>query len=117
MPPEDRIRVLHMIEAARTAQTFIIGRRRDDLDSDRMLLFALIRSVEVLGEAASKITLETRISNPAIPWKLIIAMRNRLIHAYFDIDRNVVWKTVTEELPPLLALLNTILPEEMSPEE
>jgi uncharacterized protein with HEPN domain len=108
MPPEDHIRVPHRVEAARTARRFIAGRLRDDLDSDQMPLFALVRAMEIIGEAASRISAETRAANPAVPWASIVAMRNRLIHAYFDIDRNIVWKTVTEELPPLLSLLGTL---------
>jgi uncharacterized protein with HEPN domain len=112
MPPEDRIRVLHMVEAAQTARRFIVDRQRSDLDSDQMLLFALVRAIEIIGEAASRITAETRTANPAVPWQSIVAMRNRLIHVYFDIDRSIVWKTVTEELPPLLSLLSDIVQEE-----
>jgi uncharacterized protein with HEPN domain len=111
MPPEDHIRVLHMVEVARTAQRFITGRQRDDLDSDQMLLFALVRAIEIIGEAASRVTAQPRAANPAVPWSSIVAMRNRLIHACFDIDRNIVWKTVTEELPSLLSLLGTLMPE------
>lgn len=53
----------------------------------------------------------TRDSAPAIPWRLIVAMRNRLIHAYFDIDRDIPWKTVTDELPALLPLLRELIPD------
>lgn len=109
MPPEDRTRILHMIEAGETAVAFISGRARADLDSDRMLLFALARSVEVLGEAASKVSAETRQAADSIPWSQIVAMRNRLIHAYFDIDHTILWKTATEEIPPLLPALRTLL--------
>ena len=113
MPPEDRIRVLHMVEAARTARRFIAGRQCSDLDSDQMLLFALVRAaIEIIGEAASRISAETRAANPAVPWASIVAMRDRSYHAYFDIDRNIVWKTVTEELPPLLSLLGALVSEE-----
>ena len=68
--------------------------------------------MEIIGEAASRISAETRAANPAVPWASIVAMRNRLIHACFDIDRNIVWKTVAEEIPPLLSLLDTLVPEE-----
>ena len=67
-----------------------------------MLLFALVRAVEVVGEAASRVSEETRAEATEVPWPAIIAMRNRLIHAYFDIDRDILWKTVTAELPALL---------------
>ena len=63
------------------------------LDTDRMLLFALVRAIEIIGEAASKVTLETRAAVPEVPWLQIVAMRNRLAHAYFDIDRNILWQT------------------------
>ncbi|QQP90150.1 DUF86 domain-containing protein [Skermanella sp. TT6] len=112
MPPEDRIRILHMIEAANTALRFVTGRRREDLDNDEMLLFALLRAVEVVGEAASRVSPETRAAAPAVPWASIVAMRNRLVHAYFDVDRNIVWRTVTEELPPLISLLDSLTENE-----
>lgn len=94
-----------MVEAAESALQFAAGRTRQDLDRDRMLLFALTRAIEILGEAASKISEESRVELPLIPWSRIVAMRNRLVHAYFDIDRNILWRTVTEELPELLRLL------------
>jgi uncharacterized protein with HEPN domain len=100
-----------MIEAAETACDFMSGRSRGDLDSDRMLVFALVRAIEIVGEAASRITLSTREAAADIPWPLIVSMRNRLIHAYFDIDHEVVWKTVSEELPQLLPRLRVLLRE------
>ena len=102
MRADDRVRLQHMIEAADSAVQFIAGRQRADLDADRMLLFALARAIEIIGEAASKLSDETRAAETAIPWKAIIGMRNRLVHAYFQIDPEVVWKTVTQELPALL---------------
>ncbi len=98
-----------MIEAAEACQSFVAKHDRAELETNLMLRFALIRAVEVFGEAASKVTVETRMSEPAIPWREIVAMRNRLIHAYFDIDLDVLWKAVTEEIPPLLATLRSIL--------
>jgi uncharacterized protein with HEPN domain len=106
---DDAIRIRHMIEAAQTAQRFIAGRQRVDLDSDGMLLFAVIRAVGIVGEAASQISRETRSAIPSVPWARIIGMRNRLVHADTDIDHEVVWKTVTVEIPPLLALLTALL--------
>ena len=74
-----------------------------------MLLFAVVRAIEVVGEAASKVTDETKATSPAIPWASIVGMRNRLIHGYFDIDSDVVWKTVTEEIPALHRSLKLLL--------
>ncbi len=98
-----------MIEAAEACQSFVAKHDRAELETNLMLRFALIRAIEVFGEAASKVSLETRMSEPAIPWREIVAMRNRLIYAYFDIDHDVLWKAATEEIPPLLAALRSIL--------
>jgi uncharacterized protein with HEPN domain len=105
---DDRVRVLHMIEACESVQRFIQGRRRLDFESDQMLLFAVIRAIEVLGEAAGKVSEDTRSACPEIPWPEITNMRNRLIHGYFDIDIDIVWNTASIEFPALLADLRRI---------
>ncbi len=97
-----------MIDAAETACSFVIGRARNDLDSDRMLYLAVVRAIEIIGEAAGKVSPETRRSAPTIPWQMIIAMRNRVVHAYFDINHATVWRTATEEVPRLLSELRTL---------
>jgi uncharacterized protein with HEPN domain len=71
-----------MVEAAETAARFIAGRTRAELDGDVMLLFALVRAVEIVGEAAAKVTPATRAALPGVPWPLIVGMRNRLVHAW-----------------------------------
>lgn len=73
-----------------------------------MLLFALVRAVEIIGEAASRVSESTRAATPEVPWTQMTAMRNRLIHAYFDVDRNVVWQTAVEEIPALVTVLEPI---------
>lgn len=108
MRDEDRVRLQHMIEAAESAIQFVAGRERSELDTDRMLLFAVIRAIEVIGEAASKISEEIRAVNGGIPWKAIIGMRNRLIHAYFEINTETVWETVTVEIPAILPQLRAL---------
>ncbi len=77
-----------------------------------MLSFALVRAIEVIGEAAGQVSPEARAAYAAVPWVAIVAMRNRLIHAYFDIDLDVVWHTVTHELPDLIAELQTLLAQQ-----
>jgi uncharacterized protein with HEPN domain len=74
-----------------------------------MLRFALVRAVEVIGEAASRVGPDARAAAPSVPWTAAIAMRNRLIHAYFDIDHDVLWKTATEEIPSLLSSLRLLV--------
>ena len=100
MSPHDRIRLQHMCDAIDAAQRFIGGRRRADLDADEMLLFALVRAVEIVGEAAGRVSAPGR-DEVAIPWPAVVGMRNRLVHAYFDIDRDILWATVTQSLPGL----------------
>jgi len=78
-----------MLDAAREAMEFGSGRTRQDLAMDRMRAFAIVRCIEIIGEAASKIGPEARTAHPEIPWIDIVGMRNRLIHAYFDIDLDV----------------------------
>ncbi len=102
MHDEDSVRIRHMIDAIESALDFVQGRTRADLDHDKMLLFALVRAVEVVGEAASKVSSAGRAELPQVPWAAITGMRNRLIHAYFDIDRDILWKTVSQALPSLL---------------
>lgn len=73
-----------------------------------MLLFALVRAIEVIGEAASRVSDDTKAAHADVPWKAIIGMRNRLIHAYFDIDTETVWNTATAEIPVILPKLRAL---------
>jgi uncharacterized protein with HEPN domain len=107
--PDDAIRVRHMLDAAREAMSFATGRSRADLDRDRMLVLAIVKDVEIIGEAAARTTSATRHAHPEVPWAQIIAMRNRLIHAYFDVDLQVVWDTVTVDLPQLVTVLEPLV--------
>lgn len=99
------MRLCHMLDAAREAIAFASGETLASLGRDRKLALAIIKDVEIIGEAASKVSQRTRERHPDIPWQPIIAMRNRLIHGYFDIDFDQVWSAVTEDLPPLIAEL------------
>jgi len=109
LPAEDLVRLRHMLEAARKAQEMAAGRCREDLDFDDQLSLALQRLIEILGEAAKKVTAATRDRAGEIPWKQIAGMRDRLIHAYFDVNLEILWDTVTEDLPPLVSALETLL--------
>ena len=109
MRDDDRIRIEHMIDAAESVAKFTIGRQPPDLNADRMLLFAVVRAIEVVGEAAGRVSEEMRSQVTIVPWRSLVSMRNRLIHGYFDIDTEIVWKTATEELPALLPLLKSLI--------
>ncbi len=82
---------------------------RGTLEQDRKLVLALIKCVEIVGEAASKVSGEFQAAHPEIPWAMIVGMRNRLIHVYFDIDLDRVWDTVTDDLPALAAKLESLV--------
>jgi uncharacterized protein with HEPN domain len=109
---DDFIRVRHMLDAAKEAISFVDNKTRDDLENNRMLALSIVKSIEIVGEAASKVTKGSREEHPEIPWTDIVAMRNRLIHAYFDIDLDRVWDTVTDDLPSLTALLEDVVRSE-----
>jgi uncharacterized protein with HEPN domain len=98
-----------MREAAATALEMTVGYQRVDLSTNTMLSMALTRCLEILGEAASKMSADATARFPAIPFAKIVAMRNRLIHAYFDVDLDIVWTTVREDLPALLPALDRAL--------
>jgi uncharacterized protein with HEPN domain len=94
-----------MIEAARKAIAFADGKTRTDLDDDEMLRFALVKLVEIVGEAAKQVTTETRAEYPSVAWAEAARMRDRLVHHYFDINLDVLLSTVREDLPAILRSL------------
>ena len=107
MPKDDRVRFGHMLDAAKQAAEFCQGRSRNELDTNSML----VRLLETIGEAARAVSADGRAAHPAIPWKKIIGMRDRVVHGYFDINLDVVWETVTHDLPSLIAALESLLSE------
>jgi len=102
---EDVVRLRHMLDAAQKARQFIEGRSRAEVERDEPLTFALMRLLEIIGEAAKNVSAETRQRYPGIRWKEIGGIRDRLIHGYFDVDWNILWPILTEDLPPLITEL------------
>jgi len=98
-----------MLDAARDAVTYAAGRTANELARDRVLTLALVKCIEIVGEAASKVSPPTHASYAEIPWADIVGMRHRLIHAYFDIDFDRVCDTISTDLPPLISKLEMIL--------
>ena len=101
-----------MLDAAQEAVSFARGRTREDLGTDRQLVLSVIMDIAILGEAATRISDAAREQSPEIPWDEIIGMRNRLIHAYFDINLDIVWRTLQEDLPGLISLIEPLVPPE-----
>jgi uncharacterized protein with HEPN domain len=106
---DDTTRLRHMLDAAREADQFAQGHTRADLDSDRMLVLALVKEIEIIGEAAYQVSPATQESLQGVPWDDIIGMRHRLVHAYFDINLDILWQTVQQDLPLLMEALGEVL--------
>lgn len=102
---DDSTRLQHMLEPAMEACEMVRGESRTSLDGDRKLALALVRLIEIVGEAATNVSTETQLRLTEVPWRDAIGMRNRIVHAYFDVDLEIVWQTLTEDFPELIAKL------------
>lgn len=111
---DDSVPMRHMLDHAREAVTMIRGRERSELDTDRMLQLAVTRVLEIVGEAANRVTSQGRARYPGIPWQEVITTRHRIIHGYDTVDYDIVWQILTEELPPLIVALEQALPGHVS---
>jgi uncharacterized protein with HEPN domain len=100
-----------MLDHSREAVEMTRGRIRADLDRDRLLNLALVRLVEVIGEAASRLPEEFRSRHPQVPWRQTVGMRNRLIHGYDTVNFDILWSIIQEDLPPLIEKLEAIVRE------
>jgi uncharacterized protein with HEPN domain len=92
MVDDDLIRLKHMRDAAEEALGFVVDKSRRNLNTDRQLDLALTKSIEIIGEASAKVSAHRKDEWAEIPWRDIVAMRNRLIHAYFDVDLDILWQ-------------------------
>lgn len=108
--PEDEVLLRDMLDQARKAVAAVAGRERGDLDRDDVLAAALERYIEVLGEAAGKVSEATREQLAAVPWRGLIGIRNRLVHGYASVDHDIIWDVVTDDLARLVADLEQALP-------
>jgi uncharacterized protein with HEPN domain len=105
----DEAYLLDMLLAARKARQFVEGMTLEDFAASELHQNAVIRPLEIIGEAAARVSLEARAAHPGIPWDLMVGMRNRLIHEYFRVDLTVVWETLQQDLPDLIALLEPLI--------
>jgi len=105
----DETRLRHMLDATYEALSFVSGKTRVDVISNRILVLALIQLLEIIGEAANGISNKRRDDHPEIPWNFIIKMRHRLIHGYFDVDEDIIWQTISKDLPLLRKNLESIV--------
>lgn len=112
---DDRTRLRHMLIHAEEAGEMAQGRTREDLDSDRQLNLSLVRLMEIIGEAASRISPQTCQQIKAVPWPDIVGLRNRLVHGYDKVDFDVLWDILTYDLAPLIAALREALQRDDNP--
>jgi uncharacterized protein with HEPN domain len=112
MPKGDSLYVGHMLDMAQKALSLLEGKDRASYDQDEVLRLALAHLLQVIGEAANRVSLDLRAAHSQIPWKAIIGMRHRIVHDYMDVDVDIVWDTATRELRPLIIELEQILTSE-----
>lgn len=108
-PDKDRLRLFHMRDAAEDATEIANGYSRAEIEETKMLQLALVKAVEVIGEAARHVSEETRALAPDIEWGDIVGMRNNLVHAYWKINYDALWDVITYKLPPLITELNRLI--------
>lgn len=109
MPPDDSIYVGHMLEIARKAVDKIRGKRRVDFDNDENLRLALAHLIQIIGEAANRVSPPFRAAHPDIPRTEITGMRHKIVHDYLGVDDDIVWEVVTVDLPVLARNLDRIV--------
>jgi uncharacterized protein with HEPN domain len=112
MSRDDLLYLVHMLETSEKAVEKTQGLSRHAYDADENLRLALAHLVQIIGEAARRVTSQTCVAHPEIPWREIIGMRHRIVHDYMRVDEDILWVVVTEDLPPLIAALQKIVPGE-----
>lgn len=106
---DDQVYVGHMLDTANKAINFIQGVSREDFDNNELLRLSLTHLLQVIGEAARRVSQDFRASYPQILWKAIAGMRSKVVHDYLNVDEDVVWNTVRNDLPPLIVELERIV--------
>ena len=106
---DDRLRLKHMRDHIAEAIEMTKDQRRSDLNTDRKLNLALVRLVEIVGEAANRVSSEIQAQCSAIPWAQIVGLRNRLIHGYDEVDFDILWQIIKNDLPPLIKQLDGLI--------
>ena len=109
--PKDKGRLLHILDSISNINEFLIDKTAEDFLTDKMLYFAIVKNLEIIGEASYMLTKEYRESTPHIDWKEMISMRHILVHGYYHVDSRIVWKTIQDDLPRLKIDIEILLKE------
>jgi uncharacterized protein with HEPN domain len=112
MSKDDMVYVGHMLEMSEKALDFVSGLDKTAYEENEQLRLALIYIIQILGEAARQVSPEFKAAHPEISWHEIIGMRHRIVHDYMNVDEDVVWEVVWQDLPRLVAILMEIVPPE-----
>jgi len=110
MQRDDRVYLQHMLDMAGKARALADGKSADDFEAEEVLRLAVRHLLQIVGEAAGRVSQQFRMENPEIPWDEIVGMRHRVVHDYMGIDEEIVWKTVAEDLPALIRILTDKVP-------
>ena len=106
---KDIIRLEHIIQAIERIKRYTLGKRFDDLVKDDMMYYAVVKNIEIIGEAANLLTNEFKSEHPDTQWKLITGMRNYIVHEYYQVDNMVIWDVIQNDLPYLEAQIKDYL--------
>ena len=115
MQKDDLVYVGHMLDTARQAVAKVKGKARRDFDADENLRLALTHLLQVIGEAARRVSSSYQVAHPELPWAAIVGMRHKVVHDYMSVDEDIVWDTVTKELAPLALILESLVPPSQKP--
>ena len=113
MPKSDWVYLGHMLDMCQKGLEMTAGKNHQDYEESEILQFALTHIIQVIGEAADHVTEEFKESQPQIPWHEIIGMQHRIVHDYMNVDEDVVWSVVKNDLPSLITVLKNTIPPEM----
>ena len=108
----DKNRLEHMLQAIERICRYTKGKNFEDFIADDMMYYAVVKNIEILGEASNMLTEAFRQAHPKTPWKQVNGMRNYIVHEYFQVDNNVVWDVITNDLPILEQQIKEYLTEE-----
>ena len=111
MTEDDRVYLGHMLDTARRAHAKVAAITRAEFDADENLRLAVTHLLQIVGEAARRVSDAGRAACPAIPWPAVVGMRHKVVHDYLGVDEDVVWDTARNELPPLVSALEAALAE------